>query len=255
MKTYFNRFFCWYKVKEQELGSKQHTPRSSFSANSPNRCVIGTYKSNPDPRYPNQRIYSATIPKDYFESVRNSNITNTQLYTIDQNIANGLSQIQNSTSSASRVVEPSAVGGFFNNSFSDTLSTGSAGNTESEQSFNMMQSGGNKRHQNGNTDFDLNAMIDNNSNESIESTIEIIERQNNASNKKNVSFNKDIDVRIFRKNSKNSKILESYMLPLPQQQNQILQEKLNQENLNRLLTGEKFKKTFFNLFKLKKNHT
>lgn len=112
--------------------------------------------------------------------------------------------------------------------------------------------------------IDLEGLMDINSSEigigssSTESTIEIIDRQqlqngtsNNSMNgsKKNVSFNKDIDVRIFRKNSKNSKILESYMLPLPQQhqqlllqqqqqqqhqQQQILQENVNNENIEKL---------------------
>lgn len=43
------------------------------------------------------------------------------------------------------------------------------------------------------------------------SSIDIIERPL----RKNVSFNKDIDVGIFRKDSKNLKLIESYLQPLP----------------------------------------
>lgn len=45
------------------------------------------------------------------------------------------------------------------------------------------------------------------------SNIEIIDRP--TIGRKNVSFNKDIDVGIFRKDSKNLKLIESYLQPLP----------------------------------------
>ncbi len=47
------------------------------------------------------------------------------------------------------------------------------------------------------------------------SNIDIIDRPNLSSTRKNVSFNKDIDVGIFRKDSKNLKLIESYLQPLP----------------------------------------
>ena len=45
------------------------------------------------------------------------------------------------------------------------------------------------------------------------SNIEIIDRP--TISRKNVSFNKDIDVGIFRKDAKNLKLIESYLQPLP----------------------------------------
>lgn len=49
--------------------------------------------------------------------------------------------------------------------------------------------------------------------------------------KKNVSFNKDIDVRIFRKNSKNlTKIVDSFMLPLTQSSTEIINQINNDQN-------------------------
>ena len=52
--------------------------------------------------------------------------------------------------------------------------------------------------------------------------------------RKNVTFNKDIDVRIFNKNGKNSKIVDSYVLPLAHQQQHVHVEgssKFKQDNL------------------------
>ena len=43
---------------------------------------------------------------------------------------------------------------------------------------------------------------------------EPIERPMTSSSRKNVSFNSEIDVRVFAKNSKNPKIFESYLRPL-----------------------------------------
>jgi hypothetical protein len=75
-----------------------------------------------------------------------------------------------------------------------------------------------------------------NSNEQFDdfdsTNIEMIEKP--SMSRKNVSFNKDIDVRIFRKNSKNLKALENYMQPLAINQ---LDDKFFNENLNKLQTA------------------
>ena len=81
------------KVREQE--QSKPSPRStSFSAsphhhlsNSSNRCVIGSYRANIDPERPNQRVYSAIVPKDYYEQVREANIDRIQLSRIEQNFS------------------------------------------------------------------------------------------------------------------------------------------------------------------------
>lgn len=68
-------------------------------------------------------------------------------------------------------------------------------------------------------DFNMNDQYVPNSAYSIESSCNDPSATTSTNNhiKKNVSFNKDIDVRIFRKNSKNlTKIVDSFMLPLPQ---------------------------------------
>lgn len=202
-----------------------------------NKCVIGSYRANVDPRYPNQRAFSATIPKDYLENLRTSNITSIQLNTIDQNIITNLDKIQQqqqqqqlqsqrntnnnyntfenldklNLSSPTEPIHPLYNhNNFYNTSCSDSF--GSIPNTDSEHSFRMMNNFA--KSSNDKTSSPRN-LIDGDPNNSSDSITEIIERQN-TSNKKNVSFNKDIDVRVFRKNSKNSKIFESFMLPLPQ---------------------------------------
>jgi hypothetical protein len=213
--------------------------------------LIGSYQANIDPNYPNQRAFSATIPKDYFESVRNANITQLQLNAIDQNIASNLEKIRHHNHSSPNSVDlssesllvvssPRQSQSNYNTSASDSFgSTITNTNTDSDQSFNMMLNrlqknshdnkpslmmmsptsggGGSECGAAGSSAFDLDTNLNIDENESM---IEIIERQQqtNTSNKKNVSFNKDIDVRVFRKNSKNSRLLESFMLPLPSQQ-------------------------------------
>ncbi len=49
------------------------------------------------------------------------------------------------------------------------------------------------------------------------------------STRKNVSFNKEIDVGIFRKDSKNLKLIDSYLQPLPMQNVQLLNDQIKQQ--------------------------
>ena len=53
------------------------------------------------------------------------------------------------------------------------------------------------------------------------------------SRKKEVSFNKDIDVRIFRKDSKNLKLIESYLQPLSVQP--LLEQKSHKDDSTKAL--------------------
>ncbi len=54
----------------------------------------------------------------------------------------------------------------------------------------------------------------NSSTNSEVTNLEILDKSALSSSRKNVTFNKDIDVRIFNKNAKNSNIVDSYVLPL-----------------------------------------
>jgi len=99
-----------------------------------------------------------------------------------------------------------------------------------------------KKFDRSNNAFELDSLGERISNStSDESTnIEIIERpMTSMTSRKNVSFNNDIDVRIFPKNSKNPKMIESYLLPMTQSkqssQQQIYQQTepiINEENIN-----------------------
>jgi hypothetical protein len=99
-----------------------------------------------------------------------------------------------------------------------------------------------KKFDRSNNAFELDSLGERISNgTSDESTnIEIIERpMTSMTSRKNVSFNNDIDVRIFPKNSKNSKMIESYLLPMTQSKQsshqQIYQQTepiMNEENIN-----------------------
>ena len=62
--------------------------------------------------------------------------------------------------------------------------------------------------------------------------LELIDRA--MSRRKEVSFNKDIDVRIFRKDSKNLKLIESYLQPLSVQP-LLEQQKFNKDDSTKSL--------------------
>jgi len=60
------------------------------------------------------------------------------------------------------------------------------------------------------------------------SSIDVIDRPNLTNSRKNVSFNKDIDVGIYRKDSKNLKLIESYLQPLPVPFNNVAVDRIKQ---------------------------
>lgn len=119
-------------VKEQELSKSLPTtprltsgvfswgtsPPASATNSTNNRCVLGSYRANIDPERPNQRVYSAILPKDYFEQVREANIDRIQLSRIEHNLSDihqTVSNIFSSTPAASTSLSLN-----FNSSYSDS---------------------------------------------------------------------------------------------------------------------------------------
>ncbi|CAF0737625.1 unnamed protein product [Brachionus calyciflorus] len=202
-------------VKEKEFNSHVKTSPSA------NKCTIGTYRANIDSNNLTERIYSAPVPKEYFDTVRNINITNLQLDKIDQTISNQLSQLN---SQSTPTLESDSNRYFFANNYSPIPNQNL---TDSYLNFASLD-----------TKYKSESRMSDHSvpTERVSSPDSAFhaysDRQINttSTNKKNVSFNKDIDVRIFRKNSKNlTKIVDSFMLPLPQNQSF---ENSNQQFLN-----------------------
>ena len=177
------------------------------------------------------------MPQDYLENLRSSNLTKIQLDHIEKNILNQLTELQantnylgnqNSDSSPNFFQNDSSSVSNFSNKNSPIYNTNYSTNQYSSLSSNLvtfpnLESSSlprfNHEKNRSNNAFDSDSLGERISNEtSDESTnIEIIERpMTSMTSRKNVSFNNDIDVRIFPKNSKNPKIIESYLLPLTQ---------------------------------------
>ena len=228
--------FFTYKVKEQ---SQQPVNQSRYSSpfSPTSRLLIGTHRQNLDASNPNQRNFTATVPQDYLENLRSSNLTKIQLDHIEKNILNQLTELQantnylsnqNSNISSNLFQNDSSSVSNFSNKNSPTYNTNYSTNQYSSLSSNLvtfpnLESSSlprfNHDKNRSNNAFDSDSLGERISNgTSDESTnIEIIERpMTSMTSRKNVSFNNDIDVRIFPKNSKNPKIIESYLLPLTQ---------------------------------------
>ena len=227
-------FFFFSQVKEQNQNSA--TQSRSSSPFSSNRCMIGTHRQNLDANNPNQRTFTATIPQDYFDGVRSSNLTKVQLDHIEKNLLNQLNDLQSSIQHLNNNSEnstnlfqnesSSSVSNFntknplfTNNSNQYTSLSGNLASFPNLESASLSRFTHDKKIDRSNNNSELDSLGERISNgTSDESTnIEIIERpMTSMTSRKNVSFNNDIDVRIFPKNSKNPKIIESYLLPLTQ---------------------------------------
>ena len=176
------------------------------------------------------------MPQDYLENLRSSNLTKIQLDHIEKNILNQLTELQANTNYLSSQSTESSSNLFQNDSLSaSNFSTKNSPvyNTNNTNQYSSLSSNlvtfpnlestslprFNHEKNRSNNAYDLDSLGERISNgTSDESTnIEIIERpMTSMTSRKNVSFNNDIDVRIFPKNSKNPKIIESYLLPLTQ---------------------------------------
>jgi hypothetical protein len=243
-------------------------------SNTINRCFIGAYQGNIDQKNPTQRTYSAPIPREYYENLRNSTITNVQLSAIDQIISNQLASLPPSThpptntSTQQQATTTTPLAARFNNehfsdhhaSNSNLLASNSSNTTESLTSglssesllqfqkeervqpveataaeaafaFNLSRpkrvtnrpsssvsfgsiERGNTTNKENSFNYQMNRPMSSMANSGSEMTnLEILDKSLGSS-RKNVTFNKEIDVRIFNKNAKNSNIVDSYVLPL-----------------------------------------
>ena len=52
--------------------------------------MLDALRQNLDANNPNQRTYTATVPQDYLDNLRSSNLTKLQLDHIEKNLANQL---------------------------------------------------------------------------------------------------------------------------------------------------------------------
>lgn len=243
---------CLCQVKEQE--------KSNIAArsNTIDRCFIGTYQGNIDPKNPNWRTFSAPIPRDYFDNLRTKNVTDVQLNAIDQLISNQLATLpsanstprsaesitttpqigqDNFVSSAPStpipsVTQPHLQPNYNNDSFNDSgvLQSGLIEPLNDSTNSNIVHSLlSRKRHQSAH--HNLPSRVNSAASSSLQSYSTIMSEFNNEldlsqnvvdrliTSRKNVTFNNDIDVRIFNKNAKNSKnVMDSYVLPLQPQQ-------------------------------------
>lgn len=283
----------FFSVKEQ----KQAALQRSQSANT-NKFQIGSHKANIDTANPNQRTFTATIPKDYFEHLRNPNlVANVQLNNLDQKLINHLTELQqnhaqnnnnnnlinnnnnqnNPKLNSPRQTIESDIN-FLNNDLNDSslnftkselnflnkdindsatnssnsitnnnkatyqnininsnkynntneslvlfpsIDLSSTNNITNNNSYNNNNNSNNKKPDRFSNNSDLDSLTDRVHTDSSELTnIELIQERpmtTSMTSRKIVSFNKDIDVRIFPKNSKNSKAIESYLLPIAPQ--------------------------------------
>lgn len=197
------------------------------------------------------------MPKEFFDNIRNTNITSIQLEKIEQSVSSQLAQIQIQplTPRSSENDFHNEKNFFLNDknpiSFTNTVTSTefvSFPNLESKKP-EQLSSSSTITTSSSNTDLQSDKMSDH----FVSNDIELIEKpvlntSNNNMNsnnlnqhKKIVSFNNDIDVRIYRKNSKHSaKIVDSYLLPLaqrpsPGQQSQNTQQTAQQQQLNQNL--------------------
>jgi hypothetical protein len=176
--------------------------------------------------------------------LRGSQITDIQINQIDQRINSQLAAISSQRSQGETPTSPNASNQNHTNNENSMVNSinlfphlieNSTNTNNSEFAMNSKHVLMKKfdRSNTNSSDLDSEHINSTEQFEDSDSTnIEILEKP--SMSRKNVSFNKDIDVRIFRKNSKNMKALENYMQPLAINQ---IDDKLFNENLNKLQTA------------------
>ena len=218
--------------------------------------MIGALRQNLDSTNPNQRTYTAIVPQDYLDSLRSSNLTKLQLDHIEKNISNQLSELQQHQINYLNSHSTDSISNFFQSDSSNSnFPIASTANNKQQYtslggnlvSFPNLESSSLNRFEkkvdrSNNNSSDLDSLGERTSNDIVsdESTnIEIIERpMTSLTSRKNVSFNKDIDVRIFPKNSKNSKIIESYLLPMSQPSSKPPQQQERHQQIHQQVQSE-----------------
>lgn len=156
---------------------KEHQAESLVTIN---KCVVGAHTANIDNKKPNQRIFTANIPKKYNDTLLN-------YQALDKKFENKINEITLSQQKILAVTQQTNEN-FFQKNFEQT-------NLESIESAESIRSLEAETPVSANTEYTL-------------------ERPMTSMTNRRVSFNKEIDVRVYPKNSKNTKLIESYLMPL-----------------------------------------
>ena len=203
------------KARDYQAHAKPNAP----GYNTINTCIIGAYKSNVNSKYLNERTYIAPVPHQFLENVRESNVVNLQLNKIDSSIARDLAALETSKSPSMSSASNSPL----------TF----APKTLSMSNLNAISTGFTDINHTQPNDKAKSSRLDrleHSSDSSVGSSIGARESLQNklppppnmfnsfeddlnkssrpgtavsSSRKKEVSFNKDIDVRIYKINKQN----------------------------------------------------
>ncbi len=230
------------KAKEREIENSQDNYK---------KCVIGTNQSNKDPKQINRRVFSATIPRRYLEDIRNTNITELQLNNVNTKLMENLKKLNTESSNnlnTSSIETESIISLNSMNKdesslslFADTKSSANSSQTFFSAPTNSQSLLKNKLNSISNASINESILnfqnsevgnnekivfIDtksfsnnNNSKNKLSDSVNFFSSENSESgaSKKFVSFNKDIDVRLYPKNTKlSNKMFEPLILPLAQ---------------------------------------
>jgi hypothetical protein len=214
------------------------------------KCLIGTNQSNKDPKQINRRVFSATIPRKYLDDIRNTNITDLQLMNVNTKLMENIKKLNTESNNLnSSAIETESIISLNNlikdesslSLFADTKSSANSSQTFFSPSTTNSQSLlKNKLNSASNTSINESILNFQNSDVANDEKIVFIDTKSSNNNscknklsdnffasensesngisKKFVSFNKDIDVRLYPKNTKlSNKIFEPLILPLAQQ--------------------------------------